>query len=56
VRSRIAFESGLTEEKLMATMEYESSPLFERERAALRFVSRFKEGDDAIEATRSMPS
>src|SRR3979490_1162859 len=51
VRSRIAFESGLTEEKLMATMDYETSPLFdERERAALRFASRFKEGDDAIDS------
>jgi alkylhydroperoxidase family enzyme len=50
VRSRIAFENGLTEEKLMATMNFESSPLFdERERAALRFASLFKEGDDAID-------
>jgi alkylhydroperoxidase family enzyme len=37
VRSRIASESGLTEEKLMATMDFETSPLFDaRERAALR--------------------
>ncbi len=51
VRSRIAFERGLTEEKLMATMDYETSPLFdERQRAALRFASRFKEGDDAIDS------
>src|SRR6201997_3776152 len=50
VRSRIAFENGLTEEKLMATMNFESSPLFdERERAALRFASLFKEGDHAID-------
>ena len=50
VRSRIAFENGLTEEKLMATMNFESRPLFdERERAALRFASLFKEGDDAID-------
>ena len=51
VRSRIAFENGLTEEKLMATMDFASSPLFdERERAALRFASLFKEGDDAIDS------
>jgi alkylhydroperoxidase family enzyme len=50
VRSRIAYESGLTEEKLMATMDFEESPMFDaRERAALRFASRFKEGDDAID-------
>src|SRR5271163_2029813 len=47
VRSRIAHQSGLTEEKLMATIDFESSPLFdERERAALRFAARFKESDD----------
>src|ERR1700735_3114669 len=28
VRSRIAQQSGLTEEKLMATMDFEASPLF----------------------------
>ena len=51
VRSRVASESGLTEEKLMATMDFETSPLFDaRERAALRFATRFKEGDDAIDS------
>jgi AhpD family alkylhydroperoxidase len=51
VRSRIASEAGLTEEKLMATVDFETSPLFDaRERAALRFASRFKEGDDAIDS------
>jgi AhpD family alkylhydroperoxidase len=51
VRSRIASENGLTEEKLMATMDFASSPLFdERERAALRFASLFKEGDHAIDS------
>jgi alkylhydroperoxidase family enzyme len=51
VRSRIAYENGLTEEKLMATMDFESSPLFtERERAALRFATLFKESDDAIDS------
>jgi alkylhydroperoxidase family enzyme len=50
VRSRIAYENGLTEEKLMATMDFESSPLFdERERAALRFATLFKQSDDAID-------
>jgi alkylhydroperoxidase family enzyme len=50
VRSRIAYENGLTEEKLMATMDFEVSPLFtERERTALRFATLFKDGDDAID-------
>jgi hypothetical protein len=50
VRSRIAQENGLTEEKLMATMDFEASPLFdERERAALRFATLFKQSDDAID-------
>jgi alkylhydroperoxidase family enzyme len=51
VRSRVAHEAGLTEEKLMATMNFELSPLFdERERAALRFATRFKEREDAIDS------
>jgi len=51
VRSRIAYENGLTEEKLIATMDFESSPLFsERERAALRFATLFKQSDDAIDS------
>jgi AhpD family alkylhydroperoxidase len=51
VRSRIAAENGLTEEKLMATMDFENSPLFDdRERAALRFATAFKQGDDAIDS------
>ncbi len=50
VRARIAYEDGLTEEKLMATMDFESSPLFdERERAALHFATLFKQSDDAID-------
>jgi alkylhydroperoxidase family enzyme len=50
VRSRVAFENGLTEEKLMATMDFENSPLFnQRERAALRFATLFKQSDDAID-------
>ena len=37
VKSRVAYENGLTEEKLLATMEFETSPLFDpREKAALR--------------------
>lgn len=50
VRSRIAREAGLTEEKLMATVDFENSPLFDaREKAALRFATAFKEGDDGID-------
>jgi alkylhydroperoxidase family enzyme len=51
VRSNIAIERGLTEEKLLATMDFETSSLFdERERAALRFASRFKDSDDGIDS------
>lgn len=51
VRSRVARESGLTEEKLMAVMEFETSALLSpREKAALRFASKFKQGDDGIDS------
>jgi alkylhydroperoxidase family enzyme len=51
VKARIAYENGLTEEKLLATMEFESSPLFdERERTALRFATLFKKDADAIDS------
>jgi alkylhydroperoxidase family enzyme len=51
VRSNIAKARGLTEEKLLATMEFETSELFdEREKAALRFATLFKSGDDAIDS------
>ena len=49
--ANIAIERGLTEEKLLATMDFETSSLFdERERAALRFASRFKDSDDGIDS------
>ena len=51
VRSRVAKENGLTEEKLMAIFEFEKSPILSvREKAALRFATRFKQGDDGIDA------
>lgn len=51
VRSRVAQEQGLTEEKLMAMEDFENSPLFDdREKAALRFATAFKMGDDAIDS------
>src|ERR1035437_3248989 len=51
VRSRIAVENGLTEEKLMATMDFEKSSLFsDRERVALRFATLFKDSDDGIDS------
>ena len=51
MRSNVARARGLTEEKLLATMESETSDLFdEREKAALRFASLFKSGDDAIDS------
>lgn len=51
VRSRVAQEQGLTEEKLMAMENFETSDLFdEREKAALRFATAFKQSDDAIDS------
>ncbi len=51
VRSRVARENGLTEEKLMAVMDFENSPILSaREKAALRFATRFKQGDDGIDS------
>ena len=51
VRSNIAIARGLTEEKLLATMEFETSSLFdEREKAALHYAKLFKAGDDAIDS------
>ena len=51
VRSNIAIDRGLTEEKLLATLDFETSNLFDpRERAALRFASRFKDSDDGIDS------
>ncbi len=51
VRSNIAIARGLTEEKILATMDFEGSPTFdEREKAALRFATKFKEGDAAIDS------
>jgi alkylhydroperoxidase family enzyme len=53
VRSNIAIDRGLTEEKLLATMNFENSGLFdEREKAALRFATLFKDSDDGIDSDR----
>jgi alkylhydroperoxidase family enzyme len=54
VRSNIAMDRGLTEEKLLATMDYEKSNLFdEREKAALRFATLFKDSDDGIDSDQA---
>ena len=51
VRSKVAQEQGLTEEKVMALPEFETSPLFDdRERAALRYARLFKQGEHAIDS------
>jgi alkylhydroperoxidase family enzyme len=51
VRSNIAIARGLNEEKILATMDFENSNLFDdREKAALRFAKLFKAGDDAIDS------
>ncbi len=51
VRSRVARENGLTEEKLMAILDFENADVLSaREKAALRFATRFKQGDDGIDS------
>jgi alkylhydroperoxidase family enzyme len=50
VRSNVAKAQGLTEEKVLAVGNFEASDLFDaREKAALRFASRFKSGDDGVD-------
>lgn len=50
VRSKVAQEEGLTEEKVMALPQFETSDLFDaRERAALRYARLFKQGEHAID-------
>jgi alkylhydroperoxidase family enzyme len=50
VRSTVAQAQGLTEEKVMALTDFETSDLFEeRERAALRYARLFKQGGHAID-------
>lgn len=51
VRSKVAQEQGLTEEKVMALPDFETSNLFDdRERAALRYARLFKQGEHAIDS------
>jgi alkylhydroperoxidase family enzyme len=51
VRSNVAKARGLTEEKILATMNFETSDLFsEKEKTALRFATLFKAGDEAIDS------
>ena len=53
VRSRAAKAEGLSEEKLMATMDFENSTLHTaREKAALRFAMLFLGADDALDSDR----
>jgi alkylhydroperoxidase family enzyme len=53
VRSNIAIDRGLTEEKLLATIDFENSNLFdEREKAALRFATLFKDSDEGIDSDK----
>ncbi len=50
VRSKVAQQEGLTEDKVRALPRFETSPMFdERERAALRYAQRFKQGEQAID-------
>jgi len=51
VRSNVAKARGLTEEKVRALVDFEKSELFdEREKAALRFASKFKSGDHGVDS------
>lgn len=50
VRSKTAKDEGLTEEKLMATLNFESSDLLsEKEKVALRFASKYLEPGNALD-------
>jgi AhpD family alkylhydroperoxidase len=50
VRSETAKRHGLSEEKLMSALDYETSELLsEREKTALRFASRYLGGDNALD-------
>ena len=50
VRSKVAQEQGLTEKKVMALPQFETSDMFDdRERAALRYARLFKQGEHAID-------
>src|SRR3546814_1406790 len=51
VRSKVAIRHGLTEEKLMACLDFENSPLHtEKEKAALRFALKFRESDESLDS------
>jgi AhpD family alkylhydroperoxidase len=51
VRSKVAQEQGLTEEKVMALADFQTSDLFDaRERAALKYARLFKQGEHAIDS------
>jgi alkylhydroperoxidase family enzyme len=54
VRSNIAMDRGLTEEKLLATIDFETSSMFdEREKAALRFATLFEDSDEGIDSDQA---
>jgi AhpD family alkylhydroperoxidase len=51
VHSNVAKARGLTQEKVAAIVDFETSDLFdEREKAALRFATKFKMGDDGVDS------
>ena len=51
VRSKVAQEQGLTEDKVRELFDFETSDLFdERERAALRYAHRFKASDHGVDS------
>jgi AhpD family alkylhydroperoxidase len=51
VRSKVAIRHGLSEEKLMACLDFENSKLHsEKEKAALRFAMKFRESDESLDS------
>jgi AhpD family alkylhydroperoxidase len=51
VRSKVAQADGLSEEKVAQLQDFESSDIFsEREKAALRYATMFKTGDDGVDS------
>ena len=51
VRSKVARSEGLAEEKIAELSDFENSGAFsDRERAALRYATLFKTGDDGVDS------
>ncbi len=53
MRSKVAQSEGLTEEKVAQLENYETSDAFtDREKAAIRYATLFKTGDDGVDSDK----